>query len=229
MVLTTTVSVWLPNPADITHLDHSSPDRIFQLTHQILPGNDMTPCGWLLLGTAKITYDLSYDNELACEAAAKQITQKMDELEASHQKAMDALREGLRNLQALPAPAPAPAPAPSYAPQPNLEELLQEEVWRCIWTGCWLHVNSSEVAVDGCYWGDLFYRDSTDDYMFSMADSDPERARCSTDMSEYGLFANADSDSFTTSYAGLPSCIVVSRKECVATRALTAYIESNQQ
>lgn len=102
MKIQATFDVWLSDPASLALLDgNMQARRLNELTYLFSPDLNMASCGYHKIGTAQVEYDIEIESETAVAAAAKNIIEKIDQIEKKAEREVAVLREGLRRLQAI--------------------------------------------------------------------------------------------------------------------------------
>lgn len=234
MSLTLVQDVWLTNPAALLQIDLADPDSINRLTSLTEVGMGMENHGWRKLGTADIQYHITQTVEHLAQAAVEATRQAIQKLDADTEVKRNALLETISKLQTLTWNGESTDPGPHFAAEPVVDwlDVVQQSKWKCVKTGCAFEVGSAfEVGIvrtspEAIYWGDLFYSDGTEEYLFNCANDTPVNSPDLADH-EYLLQADVESDTFTSSYAGFPRLFLVGRADAVRSEALATFMEQH--
>jgi hypothetical protein len=222
--------LWLSNPDAMLHIDLNDPVSIENYAQICGLGLDMTSCGWRRLGAATITYHITSTPEQLATAAVDAAQQALQKLEADHQVKINALQATISKLQTLTwngQSVQGQEEVVSETPTRHWQDVVQEESWQCVKTGCQLMVMDDGVNLDS-YWGDLFYDAPTQEYLFNCANDDPSLSRY-TGEDQYYISADTSEPNFTTSYAGFPRLFLFAAQEAGLSEALSTYIEGTPQ
>ena len=98
---TTSVSVWIADPANLVTLNPDMPGDFRCRTSLMEPDFNGDWGDWLKLGTATITYSVDLESEEARAKALEQVNKKIEEVTADTQKKLEALRAARQNLLAI--------------------------------------------------------------------------------------------------------------------------------